>query len=185
LLVQEEPIRQWLQRNRRTNDLQMDLVALYHDLDGALAAGQFELAWRTKDKLLVGAVHLHLRTRNINYPDDGDFAGETAATMSVLAGINERLAADVWRELLEPAPLDSDRLLASIERSRDLIHVRLGAPDSREDAIRSWADGVKVLREIAHKIGIAQDNSWYVPEQTADADPELWYEEIMRVLDSN
>jgi hypothetical protein len=185
LLVQEEPIRQWLQRNRRTNELQMGLVALYHDLDGALAAGQLELAWRTKDNLIVVAVHLHLRTRNINYSDHGDLAAQAEAMMSVLAGLNERLAVDVWRELLAPAPLDSDHLRTGIERARDLIHVRLGAPHSREDAIRSWADGVKALREIAHTIGIAQDNSWYVPEQSADADPEHWYEEIMRVLDSD
>jgi hypothetical protein len=183
--TQEHQLRDWLRHQRRTNELQMEIVAQAHDLDGALAAGQPELAWRARDSMLVAAVHLYLRERGVDYTDGDSWIGEVEGAMAALDAVHASLADEVWRHLAESMPDGQTALRHEIDVALQLIGTRLGVAFARDEAVRQWAGGVKLLREIALAIGIAQGDAWYLPENPDGTDQEHWYDEIMRVLESS
>ena len=54
---------------------------------------------------------------------------------------------------------------------------------SRTEAIRAWAEGVKLLREVARGLGIAESDGWYLHDHTRPGDHLSWYDEVLRTLE--
>jgi hypothetical protein len=178
-----EPLVGWLSRQRRTNELQLEVMAQYFDLDGAIASHQPELAWRARECLVVVAVELYLRARDVCYDNWSDRPGRTATLLAALSRIDPALGDKAWELVLAPLPATDDARSDGIRRTLDLLGAHLDLPAaSRNEAIRVWADGVRVLREIARWLGLAQSDGWYLTGESAAEDQLDWYDEVISQL---
>lgn len=159
------------------------MLALFYDLDGARSSGQWEVAWRARDCMLGSAVRLHLRDRNVTQPEPSGLVPRTDAALRTLEEVNPGLAAEAWELVSEEAPADSADLDWRIDATLDFIRDQLGVAYTREQAVRTWADGVRMLRGVASSIGLAQTDGWYVSEASEPSSTTDWYDEITRNLD--
>jgi hypothetical protein len=177
-----EPLLAWLKRQRRTNEVEMGLMAHRFDLDGALSAGQWELAWRTREVILVAGIELYLRTWGLDPHIGPQHVDRARAVLHHLEQIDGDLADEAWRLLLEDAPIDEAPLRRHVAAVDHFLQTRLSVRSarSRGDAIEVWADGVRVLREVGQHLGVAGSAHWYLSE-TADPAAGLdWYDEVIR-----
>jgi hypothetical protein len=178
-----EPLLSWLQRERRTNVIQEILWIQHYDLDGALEAGQPELAWRARGALLIFGVELYLRTCGVYPPATADQVDTARVVLRQLALVDRGLAEEAWQLLLRDAPADADGLAAEVADMTAFLEHRLGvrAARSRGEAIRIWADGLKLLREIGKGLGVGGSNGWYLSATGDHAEQLDWYDEVIRV----
>ena len=179
-----EPLVSWLSRQRRTNELQLEVMAQYFDLDGAIASHQPELAWRARECLVVVAAELYLRARDVSYDSWSDRTERTAALLTALTRVDPALGDKAWELVLAPLPAVDDARSDGIRRTLDFLGTHLDLPAaSRKEAIRMWADGVRVLREIAQWLGLAQSDGWYLTGESAAEDQLSWYDEVIGQLE--
>lgn len=183
MLATSEPIMAWLRRQRRHVELELDMMAFRYDLDGALAADQYGLAWLARQDLLITAVELHLRGCGVTPPSSVDYPERMCVLLQALTRLDAVRGEQVWQLLETPAPVEGTDLRAAIELTlrymSDDLAVR--AADSRNGAVLAWADATKLLREVAQGLGMAQSDDWYL--QGGDGTSQLaWYDEVLSVL---
>ncbi|WP_062214972.1 hypothetical protein [Streptomyces sp. NBRC 109706] len=184
--IRSEPLFDWLKTRRRANELQLLCMTYSFDLDGALGAGQPELAWQVRNNFLAFAVELYLLERGNFGPRPADLAEQTCAVMHTLEHVDGRLADEVWELLTLPAPTDDEALRSEITAVRAFITDRLGVPAAnRADSIQHWAEGVKVLREISGAMGLAQSDDWYLSDESDLSEGLSWYDEVLGLLEQH
>ena len=181
MLAEWEPLRGWLKWQRRSAELHLDLMALAFDLDGALAAGQHELAWRTRDGILVTGVELRLRELGQAIDDPGDHVARTCELLTALGRLDPARGDRAWELVRRDAPVAEAALHADIDRAIAFVRDDLGvaAAGSREVATRAWADTVRLLREIGQGVGIPQSDDWYLHEHAAPTGDLDWYDAVL------
>jgi hypothetical protein len=181
-LAAATPLFDWLRRQRRLNHLQLELMTERFDLDGAAAADQPELVWWATLRIVAAAVRSYLMERGVTCQEGVDWSANTQTLLGELASIDAALADEVWELLLRPAPRATPDLVRASADALQLAITRLGAKQlDRATSIRDWADGVRLLREVAVSLGIAAADSWYLT--TNDVGHELsWYDEVMSHL---
>ena len=186
MTVHSEPMMTWLRRQRRTVELELELMAFHFDLDGALGAGQLGLAWLARQDLLIAAIELHLRERGSEPASGADRPERICLLMRALATSDARLADDAWRLLDEPIAPGIEQIRQAVARSLTFMTRTLGVPaaQSRDTAMRAWADAIALLRSVARSLGVAQAEDWYLSD--SDTDGHLgWYDEVMNLLESS
>lgn len=183
MLVQTQPTMTWLRRQRREVELELGLMASQFDLDGALAAGQLGLAWMTRYSLLYTAVDLHLRRRGVECEPLADDADQVCRLMDCLDRLDPALGAEVWLRLEERCPDTEQETRLAVADATRFIAETLGVREaaSREAAVRAWADAIRLLREVAHGMGLAQSDDWYLHEDSSASQLD-WYDEVMGAL---
>src|SRR6185312_5811033 len=112
-----EPLLDWLKRQRRINEVQLELMALQFDLDGALDADEPELAWRTLGCLVVAGAELHLRTSGVDPTATSDHAERADRMLTALARFAPATTRELWAVLLGDLPQSPDALRHEIERA--------------------------------------------------------------------
>jgi len=184
MLVRNEPAMNWMRRQRRAVDLELDMMAARFDLEGALEAGQWELVWMARQELLVAAAEIHLRGRGVEPVKGADITETTWLLLDRLAQVDAALAQRVWALLEQPAPLTEPGLRAAVDDATAFMVTTLAVPSavSRDAAVRGWADAIKLLRSVARELGgMAQSDDWYL----SDSDPGErldWYDEVLGTL---
>jgi hypothetical protein len=179
--VTTAPLTGWLRNQRRIAALRVDIMTLWFDLEGALAADQGTLAWWTQERLLLSGLALYLTTVGVAVPDHADRLERAFAALGALAAVDESLSHEAWLLWLRPMP--DDGLRGEIQRTLDFLVHRLGlAVDSRATATRAWADDVRALREVAKSLGIAQSDDWYLRSDDLPVQQEDWYMDVMETL---
>jgi hypothetical protein len=97
-----------------------------------------------------------------------------------LAELDRPLADTLWRLLLQPAPTSREELARAANHGLELASQRLQAGLVTRDAcVRSWAEGVRLLREVAAGLGIAGADKWYLREDDASDAALSWYDEVL------
>ncbi|WP_350352830.1 hypothetical protein ABS642_07525 [Microbacterium sp. A8/3-1] len=167
------PVHTWLGAQKRRSDLLQVTMSLGFDLDGALEAGQWELAWYTRQTLLEFSLRLFLQERGAELDELTECAG-------AFETLNPALADEVWGLLLEDMPSNQSAVQDRIDAALRFIGGRLRLPDDRPTMIAAWADSVKLLRDVASSIGLANQDDWYLSANDSDD----WYQEIRKLLDT-
>lgn len=167
------PVQAWLRAQKRRSDLLQVAMSLGFDLDGALEASQWELAWHTRQSLLEFSLRLFLQER-------GAELDELAASAGALETLNPALADEVWELLLEDMPDTEGAVQDRIDAALQFIRGRLRLPAERRTMIAEWADSVKLLRDVASSIGLANQDDWYLSANDSDD----WYQEIRNLIHS-
>ncbi|MBQ1050175.1 hypothetical protein KBX50_17080 [Micromonospora sp. C51] len=184
--VKTDRLVDWLRSARRLNGLHLDVMTQAFDLDGGLSAGQLELAWRARQEVLILSAELFLRENGVPYLESYDVVEHTSSVLEALEGVSGDRAAEVWEMRLRAAPTDAAELVADIRRTLDFCGERLGVTSvgSRGATIRAWADSLRLLREVAQDLGVAQSEQWYLRDESAAADHLDWYDEVMAVVEA-
>lgn len=179
-----EPLLDWLKRLRRINLAQLGLVDSHFDLDGALAAGQPELAWRTRSVMLVSGIELYLRQCGLDPAAGADHAERVQIMLRHLAMIDSQLAQEAWDLLLQAAPVGTEAMRREIAAAGNFLRDRLSvqSASSRGAAIRVWAEGARLVREIGRILGAAGSGSWYLPEAPVPGAGAEWYDEVISLV---
>jgi len=172
----------WLRRQRRLNELQLELMAERFDFDGALAAQQVELAGWAMLRIVVAAARLYLYERGVTCPEASDWTSNTRTLLDHLAALDSELAQELWQYILKPLPATLEDLQREAAGVLQFANERLQAKQVNRDAtVRDWADGVRLLREVAVGLKIAGADSWYIRADDSDA-TLTWYDEVMSQL---
>ncbi|MBV1849569.1 hypothetical protein [Catellatospora tritici] len=182
--TQVEPLLPWLQRERRTNVIQEILWIQHFDVDGAVVAGQPELAWRARAAIIVFAAELRLRRWGVYPPSSGDHTATAPSVLRHLEVLDPDLARDTWDLLLRGAPETETELASEIADTRRFLGERLGVPEgvSKVEAIRSWANGLRRLRAASKGLGIGESDGWYLLQRVGREQQTDWYEEVMSIV---
>jgi hypothetical protein len=156
-------------------------MALAFDLDGALAAGQLELAWRTRVGILVTGVELHLRGLGQATDSPADHVQRACHLLTVLTRLTPDRGERAWAHLRRDAPTVETALRADIDQVTAFVRddLSVAAAASREVAIQAWADTVRLLREIGRGVGIPQSEDWYLHDTTAPTGQLDWYDAVL------
>ncbi|WP_194890866.1 hypothetical protein [Catenulispora pinisilvae] len=168
---------------RRTNTLQLEVMAQYFDFEGAMAAEQPELAWRAREGLLATGIELNLCAVRLAGPPLDDRAEQICALLQSLSQVSPALGATAADLLERPAPgalsaigQDTAAVIAFV---RDDLGV--AGVDSRAQAMKAWADGVRHLRDLARVLGLAQADGWYLPADRPEGHL-TWYDDVMNAI---
>jgi hypothetical protein len=153
------------------------------DLDGALTSDQRELAWRTREVILVAGIELHLRTCGLDPSFGTEHAARVQVMLRLLGTIEPSLADRAWDLLLRSMPTDRDGIERELEEVDSFLLYRLDvrSVQSRSESIRVWAEGVKLLREIGCSLGLAGTDRWYLRASSDPADQLTWYDEAIEL----
>ncbi|WP_144122628.1 hypothetical protein [Catellatospora sichuanensis] len=184
--VVAKPLKTWVKEHSDLNYEHLATMALRHDLDGALDAGQLGLAWWAQQQMLLNSVVLFLADAGITVPWSEDRLDRAMQAMQLLEGLNPALADQVWQRWLAPIP-PVDDLVHEIDRTMELITSGLKVPfaSSRDETVIKWATSTKIVRTVAQQLGIAQRDDWYVSDPTV-SEPELdWYGEVLKTLEKS
>jgi hypothetical protein len=175
------PIRSWLKGQREFNELHLEMMTLWYDLDGARSTGQTGVAWWAQQRLLVAAVRLLLREAGVALALAREELERAFLALEALRRVNPALSDEVWDLWLRPLPAQEE-LAHETDRTLRFIGNKLDAPwaVTRQGTVARWADSTRALRTVAQRLGIAQANSWYL---SASSDPGAdWYQEVLAVL---
>jgi hypothetical protein len=166
------------------NDLQQELMSLSFDLDGALAAGQLELASWARENLLSAAVALFLSQADVSVPDNIKTAEARIGILDRLRSVNPDLARRMEELLVRPMAADVEGAQEDLSEVRLFLSEKLGVEAStRRAAVTTWAEGVRTLREVAAVLGVAGADSWYLADQTGGSERD-WYDDILASIDA-
>jgi hypothetical protein len=176
-----EPLLPWLKGRRRANSLELDLMIRRYDIDGALDAGQPELAWRTRELILVSGIELFLCYRGFSPVVRDDVVDRAIAVTDRLAKVSRPLAAEAVRLLLQPAPTENASLRGEMQAVDTFLREQLSieSAGARGTAIQVWADGLRVVREVGRALQVAGSGNWYLPEDPDTGDESQWYDEVI------
>ncbi|MFB8140887.1 hypothetical protein [Streptomyces parvus] len=183
MTVHNTPLKGWLRTKRGINALELEIMALHYDLDGALEAGQHGLAWWTGHAMLTTAVELSLAESGVDVGSQEDPVEQACAALDALHRVNPELAGAAWELWLRPQPPE-DEIRQAIDGTLTFIEQRLGLPWalSRQQVVMRWASSTSVLRAVAKRLGMAASEDWYVG---ASDSPDLdWYGEIVATLEA-
>lgn len=173
---------EWLRRQRRLNELQMELMSQRFDFDGAITGCQPEMAWWAMLRTVAAAARLYLYERGVSCSEGLDWTANTRALMDQLAGLDAAFAEELWRRLLQPAPPTMEGVVREAAEAIALVNERLRAkPLNRDASVRGWADSVRLLREVAVGLQIAGADRWYINANDTDAGLS-WYDDVMAQL---
>jgi hypothetical protein len=183
MLDDPEQLASWLRMRRRQNKLQLDIMALMFDLEGAVEAGQVGLAWSSQETLLMFGLTLNALERGLAVPESSSLVADACAALEALAGVDPAVADRAWQLWLRPLPHPT-RLSAGLADTLHFLTHELGMPSmaSRGQATKAWADGVDILRRVASVIGLAQSDEWYLPREADDGGKDSWYEDVLAQL---
>lgn len=182
---QTEDLVLWLREMRQKNAMQLEIMALHFDLEGALSSGQLELAWYTREGMLMSGVELYLLDLGLTPRATPDRAERTGLMLVLLHRVNAALADAVGKLLDTPAPETTELVAPECEAVREFLRRELSVDSaiSRSEATRAWAQGVKVLREVAKGLGLAQADNWYLSDSEDGLENQLdWYDQVMSLL---
>ena len=145
-----------LKRLRRITDLEQALWRYRFDLDGALSAGQYELAWSSRDQLLIRGLELYLRSSGVGLPVAPDSVQHVCTLMRHLLVIDAAAAAVWWHLLVRDVPSEEATLRQETDESLAFLRDRLGvrAAASRGEAILQWAEGMRRMRDVGQALGV-------------------------------
>lgn len=183
MTVPSMPLKSWVRTKRGVNALELEIMALRYDLDGALEAGQYGLAWWSGHALLTTAVELSLAESGVELRSHEDPVERACAVLDALHRVNPGLAEATWELWLRPQPSE-DEILRALDETLAFIEQRLGLPWvlSRQQVVMRWASSTSVLRAVAKQLGMAASEDWYVG---ASDSPDLdWYSEIVATLEA-
>lgn len=177
------PLLDWLRGQRRLNALQLELMIQRFDFDGAVSASQPELAWWAMLRIVTASARLYLYERGVSCPEGSDWTGNIRVMLDQLATLDRTLAEELWQCLLRPAPATMDEVLREASAGIRLANERFHAKQLNRDAtVRDWADGVRLLREVAVGLRIAGADKWYIRAEDDAADGLTWYDEVIAQL---
>ncbi|MGW2116639.1 hypothetical protein [Streptomyces zhihengii] len=183
MTVHSVPLKGWVRTKRGINALELHIMSLRYDLDGALEAGQYGLAWWAGQNVLTAAVELSLAEAGAELPAQEDPVERACAALDALRRTNPELAGAAWELWLCPQPPDAE-IRRGLDETLAFVEHRLGLPwvVSRQQAVLRWAAGTSVLRAVAKQLGMAASEDWYVgASDTPDLD---WYGEIVATLEA-
>jgi hypothetical protein len=179
-----ETVMAWVKAERFINSLDYELMAEFFDLEGALADDELELAWRARERLLTVSVELFVLRRGLQWNTEGQRFDHTTLAVEALETVNPILAREVWDHLLLHAPDTIESARAEVARTLSFVeHKLIGIPVTRRDAIHAWADGTRLLRDIAESMGMAGTDDWYL-SMTETSRRLGWYDEVLGLLSS-
>ena len=118
-----QPVLSWLKRQRRTSEVEMGLMAHRFDLDGALASEQFELAWRTREVILIAGLELYLRNCGLDPSFGAEHTERAWVMLELLTAVDRSLADEAWGLLLREMPADRDGIEREVAGVRTLYVV--------------------------------------------------------------
>jgi hypothetical protein len=186
MTVEIRPLKEWLVRRRTVNQCREVMMALRYDLDGAMAAGQLGLAWRTQEEMLGTGGQLYLAALGVAGSDgrEDDRMDRLLRVLDVLARIDPALGAEAWRLWLRPVP-PATQLPFEVDRTLRFLDQRLGVGglSSRRESVLTWAADTRTLRAVGKQFGLAQSDDWYVAAQDAEAPDGDWYADVLASLD--
>ncbi|MEV0134022.1 hypothetical protein AB0H83_36855 [Dactylosporangium sp. NPDC050688] len=174
---------EWVKSQRDANAHQQELMSHWFDLDGAVRAGQWELAWRARQGLLMEAIELFLHERGVRLPGSLDVTEQLCIALDAVAALNPALADTLWDLVLRDGPSDELAMRREVDEMLRVVRSELSIPLSdRLDSIEMWADGVRVLREVAAGMRLTGSDAWYL--SAADPSAQLgWYDEVLALLE--
>jgi len=177
------PLVEWLRAQRRSNELQLELMTERFDFDGAIAAGQAELAWWAALRIVTAAARLYLYERGVDCPGGLDWAGDTRTMVDRLGALDPSLADELWGCLLQPAPSSIDDVRRTATAIMRLANERFHARQlDRDSSVREWAEGTRLLREVALELQIAGADKWYLRSEDSSSTGLSWYDEVIAQL---
>ncbi|MET7369770.1 hypothetical protein ABZS61_28665 [Streptomyces sp. NPDC005566] len=177
------PLKSWVRSRRRVNTIELKIMALRYDLDGAVEAGQHGLAWWSAQELFTFAVELSLIESGVESPSMEDPVERVCGALDSLHRVNPELAEAAWELWLRPQP-SQEEMGRALDETLAFIEQRLGLPWvlSRQQAVLRWAASTSALRAVAKHLGMAASEDWYVGASDA---PDLdWYSEIVATLEA-
>lgn len=183
LYERSESVLDWLKRQRRTNEVQLGLLAHRFDLDGALASDQMELAWRTREVILIAGIELHLRSGGLDPSFGTEHAARIQVMMRLLGKVDQSLAERAWGLLLRTMPAGRAEIEDELTKVDSFLIHTLGvrSVQSRGEAVRVWADGVRLLRDVGRSLGLAGTDKWYLHASSDPASQLSWYDEAIEL----
>ncbi|MEU9509345.1 hypothetical protein AB0D32_24055 [Micromonospora sp. NPDC048170] len=172
----------WLRRWERTVKLRQDVMSSMFDLDGALRAGQWELATHACRALLTHSALLALALRDVYVPAFVRREREWRLAIDALADVAPEHAERAWQLYLTPTRTDAE---ARAHGSR-VLHFVGWCDGSGEtalaDALRAWADSAHAFRQTCTTLGVPTTADWYLVGPEAQGD---WYSEVLAFLDKD
>lgn len=174
----------WLRGRKDLNDLELGLMALQFDLEGALDAGQHGLAWIAQDQILCYALQLYVARRDDTPPTSESGADRVAACLARLERWNVPLAEGAWQLVLRPVRLTAGDVEQAVAQTLAFVTDELGisAVATRTGATRTWAEGVDTLRRVASRAGLASSDTWYLPSPTDERGAADWLDDVLSTL---
>ena len=97
MTVETQQVRDWLRQRRDKNELHLHLMALQYDLDGALAARQFGLAWWARRRVLLCAARLFLSDVGVAIRSGTDRTEVDLDVLDAIARMNPALGETLWQ----------------------------------------------------------------------------------------
>ncbi|MFG2428683.1 hypothetical protein [Streptomyces sp. NPDC048590] len=183
MTVHSTPLKSWVRSARRVNAIELEIMTLRYDLDGALEAGQYGLAWWSAQELFTFAVELWLAGADVESPAEEDPVERACAALDAVRRVNPGLADDAWELWLRPQP-PADGTRRAVEETLAFAEQRLGLAWalSRQQTVLRWAASTSTLRAVARHLGMAASEDWYVG--VSDAPDTDWYGEIVATLEA-
>lgn len=174
----------WVRARKDANDLDLALMALQFDLEGALDAGQFGLAWISQERILQISLQLYVAQRDGETPSSANDMVAVTACVDRIEKWNAPLAERAWELLLRSPALTPDEVGRAAAEALTFISEDLGisAVATRTGATRAWAEGVDTLRRVAAHAGLAASGSWYIPRPDGEADLS-WLDDVLSTLE--
>jgi hypothetical protein len=154
-----------LTRRHQISAHRLEVMSLFWDLDGALAAGQLGLARHTGASLLEAAVALFLVERGVTVP--GFTGTERAVTaFAALTRINSSVADQVSRFYVARVPCGKSEVDTHIRRVLHLVRQLIGAHGrTLPSAVAQWAVSEEAMRRICDRLGLpVGDFYWSLPD---------------------
>ncbi|MEU1470970.1 hypothetical protein ABZ434_22405 [Streptomyces sp. NPDC005761] len=182
MTVHSLPLKGWVRTKRRVNAIELDVMALRYDLDGALDAGQYGLAWWAGQAMLTAAVELSLVESGVELRGQEDPVERACSALDALHRVNPVLAQATWELWLRPQPSEGE-VQRALDEILAFIEQRLGLPWvlSRQQVVMRWAASTSVLRAVAKQLGMAGAEDWYLGGSDS---PDLdWYSDIVATLE--
>lgn len=185
MITRSHALGPWLRARKDANGIELDLMALLFDLEGALDAQQLGLAWISQEQILNHALRLYVAQRDPAAPSVAGYSPDhVAASIELVARWNAPLAARAWELVLRPVQLTPEGVEAAVAQTLAFVthELHVAAGGSRAGATRAWAEGVDTLRRVAAKAGLAGSESWYLPTPDGEHGAAEWLDDVLSTL---
>ncbi|MGY4644293.1 hypothetical protein [Cellulomonas sp. URHB0016] len=182
-----EPLVSWLRHRRYLNEHELNLMAVHFDYEGALAARQYGLAWNALEHVLHYSILIFTARRGAPVASTGGRAESIRLALSEIARWNPGCADRGWALALRPLDLSEDGVRQAFADVTAFAVDELGIDSaaSRAAATRAWAESVNEIRVVGSLVGLANSDSWYLPDPNDDQGQATWFEQVMGQLEAS
>ncbi|MFI9842504.1 hypothetical protein ACIHFD_36095 [Nonomuraea sp. NPDC051941] len=164
---------------RRSHDVsagRLEIMALMHDLDGALASGQVGLARYTATSLIDAAVAVWLRERGVALPTFEHSTARARVELAMLAAINPELERRVSKLFRAALPLEAEPVRSYCRAVIDLVGELTGhIGDGLASSIRAWAESARATRDLCERMGVPVKDFYWAPSSA-----DTWYSDVLK-----